>query len=163
MIKTDSNAIVDYGEALPAGAWPDLSMAPHGDGLVLAGGLWANTWYRDVWRVTVGSQSASSAFVHDFATDGLVANQRFTVQGDLTHQMFWGVPGYSMGQDPYGVWFVDSTGDGQLVTGGGSQLLRSATTATSQPTRATAAPRRVARRNARAAVIVRPGARGPVR
>lgn len=120
--------------SLPTGAWPDLSVTPHADGLIYAGGRVGSTWYRDIWRVDFTDTSVSATFLHNFANDGLVASQRYAVQGDLLHGFFWGVPGWTGGPNAIGTWFVSGNGQGQATPPGGSgPLLRSASASTGTP------------------------------
>jgi hypothetical protein len=112
--------------ALPTGAWPDLSVSPHTDGLIYAGGRVGSTWYRDIWRVDFNDTTATASFLHDFGSDGLVASEHYAVQGDLLHGFFWGVPGRTNGANALGTWFVDGNSQGQVTQpgSGGVGLLR---------------------------------------
>jgi hypothetical protein len=121
LIRIDgtSGQVLNYGSVLPSGALPDLVIDDHGDALVLGGGYVGTTWYRDVWRVNMVGTAASSSFVHDFASDGLVASERYAVVPDLQHGFYWGVPGYTAASAK-GAYFFDSYG-GTTGVGTGPQ------------------------------------------
>ncbi len=109
-IDTASGEIVDFGAVLPKHSHGDLSVSPHGDALMFAGGQGGGVWFTDLWRVDVDGQSALSTFIHDFASDGMPPSTGFAVQGDLLHGMYWGVPGYAFGANAQGTWMFEDGG-----------------------------------------------------
>ncbi|MDP3277153.1 MAG: hypothetical protein Q8Q09_18320 [Deltaproteobacteria bacterium] len=157
---------VGYGNVLPSGGLPDLSFDDHGDGLVYAGGYVGTTWYRDLWIIRFTGDVANTAFVHDFAWDGLAPTEHYAVVADLEHGMFWAVPGSQLAGNPapLGIYDLDAAGASLLSQQGSTSAARIAS-----PSGSSVDLRRRtddhAARTPRAAVIARPStrARGGVR
>ncbi|MDP3277246.1 MAG: hypothetical protein Q8Q09_18800 [Deltaproteobacteria bacterium] len=152
-----------FGNVLPSGGLPDLSFDDHGDGLVYAGGYVGTTWYRDLWITRVTGDVANTAFVHDFAWDGLAPTARYAVVADLEHGMFWGVPGSQLAGNPapQGIYYLDAAGASLLSQQGSTSAARSASPGGTPVDLGRRTDDRAAR-TPRAAVIARTTGRRPV-
>ncbi|MFO0558741.1 MAG: kelch repeat-containing protein [Polyangiales bacterium] len=153
-----TGAAHNFGNVLPAGALADLAFDDHGDGLVYAGGYIGTTWYRDLWKVSIEGDTASTSFVHDFSGDGLGATENYAVVSDLEHNLFWAVPGYASSGNPQGTWLLDGALASSISQGGQGNnspnlsLLRTTTAPT-----VSLARRPIGRRGSRSATLVRSG------
>jgi hypothetical protein len=126
-----------HGNVLPAGARPSLVIDDHGDELLYGGGYVGTTWYADLFRVDFLHGSAQSAqFIRNFAGDGMPVTENHAVHGDVFHEIYWAIPGYSASAPNPSVYALR----GDVVSGGqgGGTLLRVASgSGTTSPERRT--------------------------
>lgn len=124
-----------YGSVLPLGGSPWLSFDWHGHGLVYAGGYYGTTWYRDLWLVTLMDTSASSAFVYNFAADGMAGTVDYSIVADLYHDMYWAIPGNNPGGPAQPIRFLRDAKSAVVPVGGGGGMAARIASGTSSPER----------------------------
>ena len=123
-VQGTSGVQFSYGNALPTGGLPFLNFDENGDGLVYGGGYVGSTWYRDLWRIDLFEQYASTWFLHDFSSNGMPASERFAMVPDVHHGFYWALPGYNGSASVLGVWLRARGVVEQIKPGSASTMLR---------------------------------------